>query len=80
MLAGMDESPGETIVYEGRRYKSYRGMGSLAAMKEGGGERYFQQEKDELKLLPPLFVKAFVLGIPNDSVTSSSSTTGSLNW
>ena len=52
MLAGMDESPGETIVYEGRRYKSYRGMGSLAAMKEGGGERYFQQEKDELKLAP----------------------------
>jgi len=48
----MDESPGETIVYEGRRYKSYRGMGSLAAMKEGGGERYFQQEKDELKLVP----------------------------
>ena len=52
MLAGMDESPGETIVYEGRRYKSYRGMGSLAAMKEGGGERYFQQERDELKLVP----------------------------
>ena len=52
ILAGMDESPGETIVYEGRRYKSYRGMGSLAAMKEGGGERYFQQERDELKLVP----------------------------
>ena len=52
VLAGMDESPGETIVYEGRRYKSYRGMGSLAAMKEGGGDRYFQQEKDELKLVP----------------------------
>ena len=52
MLAGMDESPGETIVYEGRRYKSYRGMGSLAAMKEGGGERYFQQERDEFKLVP----------------------------
>ena len=52
LLAGMDESPGETIVYEGRRYKSYRGMGSLAAMKEGGGDRYFQQEKDELKLVP----------------------------
>ena len=52
MLAGMDESPGETIVYEGRRYKSYRGMGSVAAMKEGGGERYFQQERDELKLVP----------------------------
>jgi len=44
MLAGMDESPGETIVYEG--------MGSLAAMKEGGGERYFQQERDEFKLVP----------------------------
>ena len=52
MLAGMYERPGETIVYEGRRYKSYRGMGALAAMKEGGGERYFQQEKDELKLVP----------------------------
>ena len=52
MIAGTDESPGEVILYHGRSFKAYRGMGSLAAMKEGGGERYFQQEKDELKLVP----------------------------
>ncbi len=44
LLAGTDEAPGETIIYEGRKYKVYRGMGSLEAMKEGSGERYFQEE------------------------------------
>ncbi|HMO56793.1 MAG TPA: IMP dehydrogenase [Roseiflexaceae bacterium] len=43
LLAGTDESPGETILYEGRSYKSYRGMGSLSAMHQGSGDRYFQQ-------------------------------------
>ncbi len=44
LLAGTDEAPGETIIYEGRKYKVYRGMGSLEAMKEGSGDRYFQDE------------------------------------
>ncbi len=43
LFAGMDESPGETVIYQGRTYKTYRGMGSVAAMKEGGAERYFQR-------------------------------------
>ena len=41
MLAGTEESPGETIIYEGRRFKSYRGMGSLEAMSQGSDKRYF---------------------------------------
>ena len=52
LLAGMDESPGETILYEGRQYKSYRGMGSMGAMKEGSGDRYFQERSDSTKLVP----------------------------
>ncbi|MFP4548708.1 MAG: IMP dehydrogenase [Fidelibacterota bacterium] len=52
MLAGLDESPGEKVLYEGRVYKSYRGMGSLAAMKKGSKDRYFQSTKDEKKLVP----------------------------
>jgi len=52
LLAGMDESPGETILYEGRQYKSYRGMGSMGAMKEGSGDRYFQERSDFTKLVP----------------------------
>ena len=52
LLAGMDESPGETILYEGRQYKSYRGMGSLGAMKEGSGDRYFQEKSETSKLVP----------------------------
>jgi IMP dehydrogenase len=43
LFAGTDESPGETILYQGRTFKAYRGMGSLAAMSAGGGERYFQE-------------------------------------
>jgi len=52
VLAGMDESPGETILYEGRQYKTFRGMGSLGAMEEGSGDRYFQEETDNRKLVP----------------------------
>jgi len=53
LLAGTDESPGETFLYQGRTYKSYRGMGSLGAMARGSADRYFQQDiKDEMKLVP----------------------------
>ncbi len=53
LLAGTDESPGETYLYQGRTYKAYRGMGSVGAMARGSADRYFQQEvKDELKLVP----------------------------
>jgi IMP dehydrogenase len=53
MLAGTEESPGETIIYEGRRFKSYRGMGSLEAMQKGSKDRYFQDAEDDLKKLVP---------------------------
>jgi IMP dehydrogenase len=46
LFAGVDESPGETILYQGRSFKSYRGMGSLTAMSQGSGERYFQSAAD----------------------------------
>ena len=52
MLAGTDESPGEFEIYQGRRYKSYRGMGSLAAMKHGSSDRYFQEKKEANKMVP----------------------------
>lgn len=53
LLAGTDEAPGETYLYQGRTYKSYRGMGSVGAMARGSADRYFQQEvKDHLKLVP----------------------------
>jgi len=52
MLAGMDESPGESILYEGRQYKSYRGMGSMGAMERGSGDRYFQEGAEATKLVP----------------------------
>ena len=52
IFAGMDESPGEFILYEGRQYKSYRGMGSLGAMKKGSGDRYFQDNLESTKLVP----------------------------
>ncbi|HMB41511.1 MAG TPA: IMP dehydrogenase [Balneolaceae bacterium] len=52
MFAGVDESPGETIIYEARKYKSYRGMGSLSAMAKGSKDRYFQDVEDDLKLVP----------------------------
>lgn len=53
MLAGVEESPGETIIYEGRRFKSYRGMGSLEAMQKGSKDRYFQDAEDDIKKLVP---------------------------
>ena len=53
MLAGTKESPGETIIFEGRKFKSYRGMGSVEAMKEGSKDRYFQDVEDDIKKLVP---------------------------
>jgi IMP dehydrogenase len=53
LLAGSDESPGETILYQGRTYKVYRGMGSLGAMKDGSRDRYFQDEVYEPQKLVP---------------------------
>ncbi len=53
MFAGVEESPGEKVLYEGRTYKIYRGMGSLAAMKKGSKDRYFQDVEDELPKLVP---------------------------
>ncbi len=52
LFAGMEESPGETVLYEGRSFKTYRGMGSLAAMKDGSGDRYFQEGQIQNKLVP----------------------------
>ncbi|HPU14515.1 MAG TPA: IMP dehydrogenase [Polymorphobacter sp.] len=53
LLAGTEEAPGETFLYQGRTYKSYRGMGSVSAMARGSADRYFQQDiKDQLKLVP----------------------------
>ena len=52
LFAGTEESPGEMILYQGRTYKSYRGMGSLGAMKKGSKDRYFQAEEQDTKLVP----------------------------
>ena len=52
LFAGTEESPGETLLYQGRAFKEYRGMGSIGAMKEGSRDRYFQDEYDERKLVP----------------------------
>ncbi|WP_428742690.1 IMP dehydrogenase [Tenacibaculum sp.] len=53
LLAGTKESPGETIIYDGRKFKSYRGMGSVEAMKQGSKDRYFQDVEDDIKKLVP---------------------------
>jgi IMP dehydrogenase len=53
LLAGTDEAPGEMIIYEGRKFKSYRGMGSLEAMEDGSKDRYFQDVEDDIKKLVP---------------------------
>lgn len=53
LLAGVEESPGETIIYEGRKYKTYRGMGSIDAMQKGSKDRYFQDAEDDIKKLVP---------------------------
>ena len=52
IFAGTEESPGEVVLWEGRTYKSYRGMGSIAAMKDGSSDRYFQNSADNKKLVP----------------------------
>jgi IMP dehydrogenase len=53
LFAGVEESPGESIIYEGRRFKSYRGMGSIEAMEQGSKDRYFQDVEDDIKKLVP---------------------------
>lgn len=53
LFAGVEESPGETIIYEGRKFKTYRGMGSLEAMQHGSKDRYFQDAEDDIKKLVP---------------------------
>lgn len=53
LFARVEESPGETILYEGRKYKAYRGMGSVAAMQAGSKDRYFQDTEDDLRKLVP---------------------------
>jgi len=53
LLAGTKESPGETVIYEGRKYKTYRGMGSVEAMRQGSKDRYFQDVEEDLKKLVP---------------------------
>lgn len=53
IFAGVEESPGETIIFEGRKFKSYRGMGSIEAMQEGSKDRYFQDVEDDIKKLVP---------------------------
>lgn len=53
LFAGVEESPGETIIYEGRKFKSYRGMGSIEAMETGSKDRYFQDAEDDIKKLVP---------------------------
>ena len=53
VFAGVEESPGETIIYEGRKFKQYRGMGSIGAMAQGSSDRYFQDVEDDIKKLVP---------------------------
>ena len=53
LFAGVEESPGETIIYNGRKYKSYRGMGSVEAMQQGSKDRYFQDVEDDINKLVP---------------------------
>ncbi len=53
LFAGVEESPGETIIYNGRKYKSYRGMGSIEAMQKGSGDRYFQDPDEDVRKLVP---------------------------
>jgi IMP dehydrogenase len=60
LLAGTDESPGETILYQGRTYKAYRGMGSISAMAKGSGERYFQSDSSNLSKMVPEGIEGMV--------------------
>lgn len=52
LFAGTSESPGETVIYKGRKFKVYRGMGSMGAMRDGSADRYFQEDRDRMKLVP----------------------------
>nr|WP_321405358.1 IMP dehydrogenase [uncultured Carboxylicivirga sp.] len=60
MFAGVDESPGDTIIYNGRKFKAYRGMGSVEAMQKGSKDRYFQDVEDDVKKLVPEGISARV--------------------
>jgi IMP dehydrogenase len=60
LFAGVEESPGETIIYNGRKFKSYRGMGSIEAMQQGSKDRYFQDIEDDIKKLVPEGIEARV--------------------
>jgi IMP dehydrogenase len=60
MFAGVEESPGETILFQGRKFKSYRGMGSIEAMQMGSKDRYFQDMEDDIKKLVPEGITARV--------------------
>lgn len=60
LFAGVEESPGDTIIYEGRKFKSYRGMGSIEAMQKGSKDRYFQDVEDDIKKLVPEGISARV--------------------
>jgi IMP dehydrogenase len=60
LFAGVEESPGETIIFNGRKFKSYRGMGSLEAMEKGSKDRYFQDVEDDIKKLVPEGIAARV--------------------
>lgn len=60
LFAGVEESPGETIIYNGRKFKSYRGMGSVEAMQQGSKDRYFQDVEDDIKKLVPEGISARV--------------------
>ncbi len=60
LLAGVEESPGETIIFQGRKFKSYRGMGSIEAMQKGSKDRYFQDVEDDIKKLVPEGIAARV--------------------
>lgn len=60
MLAGTEESPGETVIFNGRKFKTYRGMGSLSAMQQGSKDRYFQDAEDDIKKLVPEGIEARV--------------------
>ena len=60
MFAGVDESPGETIIYDSRKFKSYRGMGSITAMSKGSKDRYFQDVEDDIKKLVPEGIEGMV--------------------
>lgn len=67
LFAGVEESPGETIIYNGRKYKSYRGMGSVEAMQQGSGDRYFQDPEADMKKLVP---EGIVARVPYKGILS----------